>query len=451
MNFMKHFYNMKLGIVDLAESSVEIVPLDAEIIAEKIGGAAVNTELFENYGDDGSLILGIGPLTGSYAPASCLLVATFRSPVTGSLSHVPFLHRSGPEMKFSGFDFLVIKEVAPRPTVLNITEGTVTFIAADHMVKREVPEIIRSIKQKVHHVRAAIVTGPAADNGSPFASVSTGLWGSLDKTGLASVLGTKNVKGLVFNGIDGLPFGVDDLARSDKMIKTCGLYGPSRGNGFISVLEKIGVDDDVKTMLYKSEAKNIACYRCPYPCMNYVEFTEKASECMRGNPLQRGLNLMDHVGFLTLAGKYKGEVFELMSSCIRLGVDPVVVSVMLPDGGTMNDRLEMIKVISAGSIEGGLNVEERKGYPTFGGIPPEKHKLFGGGLAPIVNQETEDHMSVWQNRVALSLVLGVCPLFLSLFPAIQEADLISFFVQEKVALKLFQDRVNSSVRLLCGH
>jgi aldehyde:ferredoxin oxidoreductase len=451
MNFMKHFYNMKLGIVDLAESSVETVPLDAEIISEKIGGAAVNMELFENYGDADSLILGVGPLTGSYAPASCLLVATFRSRVTGSLSHVPFMHRSGPEMKFSGFDFMVIKQAASRPTVLNITEGTVTFLPADHMVKCEVPEIIRSIKQKVHHVQAAIVTGPAANNGLPFASASAGLWGSLDKTGLASVLGTKNVKGLVFNGIDGLPFGADNLAKSDKMIKTRGLYGPSQENGFISVLEKLGADDDVKTMLYKSRAKNIACYRCPFPCMNHIEFEEKASEHMSGNLSHRGLNLMDHVGFLILARKYKGEVFELMSSCLRLGVDPVVVSAMLPDGGTMDDRLEMIKVMSAGAVEGGLKGEEQEGYPTFGGIPPEKHKLFGGGLAPIFTQGTEDPVSAWENRVALSLVLGVCPVFLSLFPAIKEADLISFFVPEKGALKIFQARVNSSTRLLCGH
>ncbi|MBT8490755.1 MAG: hypothetical protein KJN62_06890, partial [Deltaproteobacteria bacterium] len=354
MNFMKNFYNMKLGIVDLAESSVEIVPLNAEMISEKIGGAAVNRELFEKYGDTDSLILGVGPLTGSYAPASCLLVATFRSPVTGSFSHVPFMHRSGPEMKFSGFDFMVINRAASRPVVLNITEGTVTLLPADHIVECEIPEIIRSIKQKVHHVRAAIVTGPAADNGSPFASVSVGLWGSLDKTGLASVLGTKNVKGIVFNGIDGLAFGAEDIAKSDEMIKTCGLYGPSRENGFVSVLEKLGLDDEVKTMLYKVRAKNIACYRCPFPCMNHIEFTEKASEHMSVNLSQRGLNLMDHVGFLTLARKYKEEVFELMSSCIRLGIDPVVVSAMLPNGGTMNDRIEMIKRISAGSVEGGL-------------------------------------------------------------------------------------------------
>jgi aldehyde:ferredoxin oxidoreductase len=451
MNFMKHCYNMKLGIVDLAKSSVETVPLTAEMISEKIGGVAVNKELFENYGDADALILGVGPLTGSYAPASCLLVATFRSPVTGSLSHVPFMHRSGSEMKFSGFDFMVIKQAASRPTVLNITEGTVTFLPADHMVNCEVPDIIRSIKQKVHHVRAAIVTGPAADNGSPFASVSAGLWGSLDKTGLASVLGIKNVKGLVFNGIDGLPFGADDLAKADKMIKARGLYGPSKENGFISVLEKLGADDDVKTMLYKFRAKNIACYRCPFPCMNHIEFTETASANISGNPSNRGLNLMDHVGFLTLARKYKEEVFELMSSCLRLGIEPVVVSTMLPEGGTMKDRLEMLKVMSDGSEYVGLKEEEREGYPTFGGIPPEKHRLFGGGLAPIVIQETEDPKSEWENRVALSLILGICPVFLCLFPAIQEADLLSFFVPEKAALKIFKDRVNSSTRLLCGH
>ncbi|MBT8490032.1 MAG: hypothetical protein KJN62_03185, partial [Deltaproteobacteria bacterium] len=100
---------------------------------------------------------------------------------------------------------------------------------------------------------------------------------------------------------------------------------------------------------------------------------------------------------------------------------------------------------------GGLKEGESDGYPMFGDIPPENHKLFGGGLAPIVTQETEDPIGAWEDRVALSLVLGICPLFLSLFPSIKEADLISFFVPEKGALKIFQDRVNSTTRLVCGH
>lgn len=449
MNFIRQCYNMTMGIVALAESSIEIVPLNAEMISEKIGGAAVNRELLETYGEAGSIVFGVGPLTGSYAPASCLLVATFRSPMTGTISHVPFMHRSGPEMKFAGYDFLVIKQAATRPIVLSVSDGNVTFLPADHMVKSAVPEIVRSLKHGVHQAQAPIITGPAADHGVPQASAVTGLWGSLDKTGLAGVMASQNLKGLIFNGIDGLPFTPDGLARSEAMIKSLGLFGPSKGNGFISVLEKLGADDDVKTMVRKSKAKHIACYRCPFPCMNHIEFPVINSHNNGGDQSVKGLNILDHMGFMTLARKYKAEAFELMSSCLRFGVDPVAVSAVLPVDGVMSDRLDAIAAISVGTDGGALKEEKLADHPVSDAIPSEKHRRFGGGLPPILSQDIADSGDAWEKRVALSLVLGICPLFLSLFPEITDEDLISFFEPEKGGARLFQGRIDSSIHLLC--
>ena len=94
-----------------------------------VGGAAMNARLLSEYESD-SLVLGTGPLTGSFAPASALLVGTFRSPVFDHLCHVPFMLRSGPELKFSGVDYLVIRGAAKEPCAVSVARGQAPCLPA---------------------------------------------------------------------------------------------------------------------------------------------------------------------------------------------------------------------------------------------------------------------------------------------------------------------------------
>ena len=112
MEPLRRFLNMKIAVVDLSDGSLQVLPLDPDLIEEKVGGAAVNRSLYSQYAEASPLVLGTGPLTGSLAPASCLLVATFQGPDDGRLCHTPLLFRAGPELKFSGFDFVCIRRRA---------------------------------------------------------------------------------------------------------------------------------------------------------------------------------------------------------------------------------------------------------------------------------------------------------------------------------------------------
>ena len=264
---------MKIGIVDLSELSSEVIPLDNRLVAEKIGGAAVNAELFKQYEDDNPLILGTGPLTGSFAPASCLSVATFLSPLFGNLCHVPLMLRTGPEMKFSGIDFLVIKGSAFSPKLLHLEEGTIQILSAEHLAGLAVPEVVQILKKENSQSRSTILTGPAADHAVLCASVSTGMSSIPDKAGLAFLMASKNLKGIILNGTGGLPFAEDNLNHKKTMETNLFIDKGYKKEGFFSVLDKIGIEENLKRIIKKATWNNMACYHCPSPCMSSVEFT----------------------------------------------------------------------------------------------------------------------------------------------------------------------------------
>jgi len=430
MKLFDNFYNMKVGIVDLSELSSEVIPLDDDLVAEKIGGAAVNTELFKQYGDGDSLILGVGPLTGSFAPASCLSVATFLSPRFGNLCHVPLMLRNGPEMKFSGIDFLVIKGTASSPKILHLDKAGIQVLSAEHLVDLAVPEALQVVNREISPSRSIILTGPAADHGVSCVSVSTGLYGGHDKAGLAFLMASKNLKGIIFNGIDGLPFAEDNLHHKERIEKKLFTDKVHRNEGFFSMLDMIGTEKNLKGVIKKAKWRNVACYHCPSPCISSVEF--RWHDPRKNARADDTIFLSDHLGFLALARKGGANVLPLLKSCFLFGLDPVAVAEILPENGSLLESLNAIEEISASPQGPDIKSEPHQIEVVSGKI----HNLFGGGIPTILDSE------LWEKRVYLSMVLGVCPLFLLHFPQISDSDLLGFLAENEDDLKSLGEILN---------
>ena len=434
MKLFDNFYNMKVGIVDLTQLSSEVIPLDEQIVAEKIGGAAVNEDLFRQYKDDAPLLIGVGPLTGSFAPASCLSVATFLSPRFGNLCHVPLMMRTGPEMKFSGIDFLVIKGTASSPKILHIDKGAIQILSAEQFIGVDIPEGLQTLKKERIHSRSILLTGTAADHGVPSASVSTGFNGSLDKAGLAFLMASKNLKGVIFNGTGGLPFAEDNLEDNETIERKLFADEGHENKGFLSMLDKIGIEENLKGVIKKAKWRDMACYHCPSPCMNSVQFTWH--DPRKNSRVEDNILLSDHLGFLALAKKGGKDVFPLSESCLRFGLDPVAVAEKLPENGSLLESLNAIEEISVTPEEPKIKREHHQ----IGEVSAEMHNLYGGGLPPILAEE------LWKKRVRLSMILGVCPIFLLRFTQISELDLLKFLTSNEHDLKFLQKEIQSLIK-----
>ncbi len=429
MNHFQTFYNMKTGVVDLSARTAEVTPLDRERLPTCFGGAVVNRTLLKEYGD--ALVFGTGALTGSFAPASSLLVATFKSPLFDHVCHVPFMLRTGPDMKFSGLDFLVIKGAAPELSVLYVNQGIVNVIPSEHLRHLSVSDAVTALKRESLPVRSAILTGTAADRKIPHAAASVGVTGSLDKAGLASRMAAKNLKGIVFAGMGGLPFRKDHPDIGKALIQRISSGKHGKTGGFVSVLKGLDGGKEASKPLRGLTIKNMACYHCPSPCMSYVKFA-------RHEP---SLLLLDHEGWIALSRKVGEHVFPVYRSCLQGGLDPAGVAQRMPEGGGITEWLLDPEKMLPEAGKDRISMAP----PEASDVAVKHHALFGGGIPPILPGD------LWEKRVGLAMILGVCPLFLLRFPEITDMDLLRFISQDEVALSTLEENLTSLINAVAAN
>ncbi|MGE5790545.1 MAG: aldehyde ferredoxin oxidoreductase N-terminal domain-containing protein [Syntrophaceae bacterium] len=425
MSLYRPFYNGKYGVVDLTSLSAYTVDLPWEACQDHIGGAAMNAWLLSQYESD-SLILGTGPLTGSFAPASALLVGTFRSPRYDHLCHVPFMLRSGPELKFSGLDALVIRGAAKEPCALSVGRGQVRALAVPELPGKTVPELLQLLRQSAPGFRASIISGPAADNDSPFASASIGGHGSFDKVGLAARMAAKNLKAVLFNGIEGLPFREDHPALSKATQKMLRDSGALAAEGFAPVLKKLADGSEAAGALRGKLGRNRACYHCPSPCMTYAAPGKPG-------PGKEGVLLLDHAGWAALSRKSE-DALPLLKRCLELGLDPCAVGNALREDRPLREAMNAVEALA----RAGASIDEEE-YPSAPGIDSRTYRLFGGGITPIASG------SAWPDRVAAAMLLGICPVFMQIAGRLDRSDLLRFLSSDAEEIKALTVRLDGQI------
>lgn len=425
MSLYRPFYNGKIGVVDLTSLSAYTVDFPWDACQKHIGGAAMNAWLLSQYESD-SLILGTGPLTGSFAPASALLVGTFRSPRYDHLCHVPFMLRSGPELKFSGLDFLVIRGAAKEPCAVSAARGQLRVFPLEDSREKPLPELLQLLKRSAPGYRASIVTGPAADKNSPFASASVGSHGSFDKVGFAARMAAKNLKAVLFNGIDGLPFREDHPALSratEKMLRDSGALA---AQGFVPVLKKLADGSEAAGALRGKLGRNRACYHCPCPCMTWAAPGKPG-------PGKEGVLLMDHAGWAALSRKSE-DALPLLKRCMELGLDPLAAGYALREDRPLREAMSAVEALG----QAGVSIDEED-YPSALGIDSRTYRLFGGGITPIASG------SAWPDRVAAAMLLGICPVFMQITGRLDRSDLLRFLSSDAEEIKALTVRLDGLI------
>ena len=406
---------MRMAVVRLDKRTAEVMTPDGDLLEESVG-AALNLALIERYGAD-SLVFGGGPLTGTLAPASALLVGSFakgaaakpaqaaQSAQSTLIRHVPLLLTAGPDFRFSGIDHLVLLGAAERPTLLHIDGGRVRFVDLPKQAA-DLPSLQTALRRTAPPFRSAILTGPAADAGVPFAAVSLGAKGSLDKAGLAGAMAVKNLKGILLGGSGGIAFAAEDLRRSLELVAK--IKGQKKkAGGFVSLVDAAGGGDCLK-YLKGAKLRDAACFHCPAPCMVHARFAAVDPHLPQGPKKQNVVLLMDPLGWIALARRRGEGALPLLGEAIRLGIDPAAAALFLPREANPASDIDALSALA----QGGPALSPSTASPTT-------DLTFGGGLSPIGTGEEARRIT------ALAFVLGVCPLFLQRFPQ-AVGDLLAF-------------------------
>jgi aldehyde:ferredoxin oxidoreductase len=136
-----------------------------------------------------------------------------KSPLTHAFGESEAGGYFGPELKFAGFDAIVIEGRAPKPTYLFIKDGAVRFQDAKDVWGLDNFETLRRIQEEVEDKRVRVASiGPAGERLIRFANVSNDVEHFNGRTGMGAVLGSKNLKAVAVRGTQRM-----ESAEADKV------------------------------------------------------------------------------------------------------------------------------------------------------------------------------------------------------------------------------------------
>lgn len=205
---MKGFYGRLLRI-DLNAKEWKEEKIEDRVFEKYLGGKGLGTYLLLTNVEPGTdplspenkLIFTVGPAAGTIIPGSSRYSVFSKSPQTGGCGESYSGGRVAPAIKATGYDAVIIEGKSDRPVYLEISDRGVVFRDARHLWGKETYAAEDEVLKETGVSGAqAVVIGPAGENLVRFACLENNYWRSAGRTGMGAVMGSKNVKALIFHG-----------------------------------------------------------------------------------------------------------------------------------------------------------------------------------------------------------------------------------------------------------
>jgi len=199
----------KIAYIDLSTAEVKTAAIPVEMRKSFLGGRGLDTYLLYNHlepgvdplGPDNVLTVSAGLLTGTLASASARGHLGAKSPLTGLIGSSNIGGFFAPELRWAGFDHLVIKGKADAPVYLWIHNGEIEIRDGSHLWGEDIPTTQELIREELGDPEIqALCIGEAGENLVRFANVMTGVKNAAGRTGMGAVLGSKNLKAIAVRG-----------------------------------------------------------------------------------------------------------------------------------------------------------------------------------------------------------------------------------------------------------
>jgi aldehyde:ferredoxin oxidoreductase len=348
-------YGGTILCVNLTDGTIHRHPTEEHLARAFLGGRGLNVkrlwdELPPNtngLSPENILIFGAGPLVGTLFPGGARFNVTAMSPQTGILGDSNAGGFFGPELKFAGYDQIIIQGRAAHPVVLWIKDDVVELRDARGLWGRDVWETSAAIRQELGDPDIQVATiGQGAENGVRFAGVFVNLNRPAARTGMGTVMASKNLKAIAVRGTGLIP--VADMARFQQIIEQVdkAIYDHPEyeircrlgTTKLIKALNAIGglptrhfqsgrfeaadaVSGEAIEARYKIKSK--ACFACTIPCSRFLVVDDPRFPGLR----LEGPEYEPLAGFTARVGN---DDLALAIKCVdlsnRYGVDAIALS-----------------------------------------------------------------------------------------------------------------------------
>jgi aldehyde:ferredoxin oxidoreductase len=295
--------------IDLSTQKIVDEEIGEDIINKYIGGKgfaakALYDELkpgADPLSADNVLAVAVGPVTGTNAPGFPKTVFATKSPLTGIFVDSYVGGNLGPEIRFAGYDLIVVKGRAEKPVCIYINDGKANLEDASDLWGKDVMETEKALKDRFGKDVQIASIGPAGENLVSYACVCHQIYRQAGRGGAGAVMGSKNLKAIVVKGSGKVEVAdeskfreavreANEIIRGNKIIQEgLGVWGTlnmvpmaqvmgiatvkNYSNGVME--EKVAEQLSGPAIEEKYKPKTLACYRCPIHCEKLVSLKTK--------------------------------------------------------------------------------------------------------------------------------------------------------------------------------
>jgi aldehyde:ferredoxin oxidoreductase len=206
---MPYGYNGKILHVDLTNGELTVEEPEEAFYRKYLGGSAMGMHYIlrdmpkgaDPLGPENILTLITGVTTGAAISGQSRINANAKSPISGGIGDSQGGGFFPAELKFAGFDGIVIKGKSEKPVYLWIKDGEFELREAAHLLGRKTGEVDEILKEELGDKKIEILQhGPAAEKGVIFSSLVSMSNRNNGRTGMGLVMASKNLKAVVVRG-----------------------------------------------------------------------------------------------------------------------------------------------------------------------------------------------------------------------------------------------------------
>jgi aldehyde:ferredoxin oxidoreductase len=299
-----HGYNGKILHVDLSSREI-IQEQPTEVFYRKyLGGSALALYYLLKKVQPGTdplspanvLVFSASVVTGTPAMGFSRYTVAAKSPLTCGFGEAEAGGWWGPELKFAGFDAIVVSGKADKPVYLWIHDGQAELKNASHIWGQFAKASLEMIKKELgdEKVRIALI-GPGGENLVKYACILNKIKHANGRSGLGAVMGSKNLKAIAVRGHAKIPLNNETEAKAiargfvnafKKMPDYLGEMGTA---GFVEAANAAGIlptrnfrsgefenAEEISGSRMKAtlEVGRGSCYACPVRCKRKVKVEE---------------------------------------------------------------------------------------------------------------------------------------------------------------------------------
>ena len=370
----------KILWVDLTDRKITKVPTSDFEPEKFLGGVGLNTKIFWELGSpevsafhpDNPLLISIGPLTGAIGPFNRAEVGGIapQSYPKELFNYSGFGGKFPCELKYAGYDGIVVLGKSDKPVYLSINDGDVEIKDAGHLWGLDTFETQKTLRET--HPQASVLTmGPAGENLSRIAIILNETASAAGQGGYGAVMGSKKLKAIVLKGSGTLkmadPKGFMDLMGAIKAKGGLEISGLQRWGRYLQARREVS-----HKMATNHLKKFSGCHGCTFQCNGfygipgigkggqmcveawYAQFSGTSAEGVwEGNIMSQklGINNYDLMGLMNFAvtGIYRQAFTE---KDLNLPPVPAIHSGWKGECGGREKHHQFLAALMGGIVDG---------------------------------------------------------------------------------------------------